>query len=300
MGETKVRKQHYVWRKYLEAWATDGSVWCRRGSATFNTGLMNIGQERDFYSPQPLTNADKQFLRMDAASTKRPDLVEFIEQEIALRDEMFALNEQAKQWRDISRLEELEAFIHNSEEKYQGRIEHQGMPFVNALVAGDITWAGNDKEWRKFILFYATQYLRTKRIQEKLKNFLEPQAQRIGYSVDRTWPISRLLETERLASGIYHHCSLVLLETSGTLEFITGDQPTFNAEAVETYSLDNIPNSHELYYPVSPNRAVLLVEEERRSAPLIRVATEAEVLRYNEVIRRVALEQVYARTRELL
>ena len=58
--------------------------------------------------------------------------------------------------------------------------------------------------------------------------------------------------------------------------------------------------AHEFYYPISPNRAVLLVDGAPRSAPLTRVANEEEVRKYNDVIRRIALEQVYARTRDLL
>jgi hypothetical protein len=300
MSEKKVRKQHYVWRKYLAPWTTNGKIWCRRGTSTFNTDLMNIGQERDFYSPQPLTNADKRFLEMDAASTGRPDLIEFIKDEIMLREDMFAAIEHARRWQDPSKISELEAFIHNSEEAYQGIIEKQGIPFIDALVAGDVTWANDDRKWRDFILFYATQYLRTKRIQEKLKALLETQAQRLGYSVERVWPISRNMDTVKLADGIYRSASLVLLESDGILEFITGDQPTFNANAAEHLSLDNIPKSHEFYYPISPNRAVLIVDGAPRSAPTIRVATEEEVRKYNDVIRRVALEQVYARTRDLL
>lgn len=48
----KTRRQHYVWRKYLEPWTTKGKIWCRRESKIFSADLMNVAQERDFYTPE--------------------------------------------------------------------------------------------------------------------------------------------------------------------------------------------------------------------------------------------------------
>lgn len=260
---------------------------------------MNVAQERDFYSPEPLNSADKSFLQMDAASTKRPDLIEFVNEEIALRDEMFAALEEAKVMGDASALSKLETSIHNAEESYQGMIENRGAASMGALLEGNVGWAADDREWQNFILYFATQYLRTKRIQEKLRQLLEPQALRMGYSVERVWPILRNLETVRLADGIYRSTSLVLLENPSRLEYITCDQPAFNAMAPDAVP-EAQPGQHEFYYPISPRRAVLLVEGTSRRAPTTRVATEEEITKYNQVIKNVALEQIYGRIRDVL
>ena len=57
--ETKKRKHHYVFQAYLKGWATNGMVWCLRGSSKpFNTSTENVLQERDFYRVK-LLNADE-------------------------------------------------------------------------------------------------------------------------------------------------------------------------------------------------------------------------------------------------
>lgn len=297
MDQKKTRRQHYVWRKYLTPWTTDGRVWCRRLGAVFQTDPMNIAQERDFYSPFPLTEADENFLRMDAAGTRSRVIIERVEEEINLRREIFAALEDAKRSGDSERAAEVEALVHNSEESYQGMIEQVGAKVLDALVRGDIAWATNDVKWREFCLFFATQYLRTKRIQEHLRANLDSQSQRFGYSVERVWSISRLMDGVRLADGVHRSASLVLIESPDATEFITGDQPTFNAKA-PTVSPGGIPEEHEFFYPVSPKRAVLLIDGQPRSQPCARHATPHEVERYNQVIRNVSLEQVFARRRE--
>jgi len=258
---------------------------------------MNIAQERDFYSPSPLTETDEHFLRMDAARTRRGDIIELVEEEISLRREMFATLEDAKRRGDSERATVVEALVHNSEERYQGMIEQAGAEVLDALVRGDIAWASADATWRDFCLFFTTQYLRTKRIQESLRANLESQAQRLGYSVDRVWSISRLVDGARFADGVHRNTSLVLIESPDAIEFITGDQPTFNAKA-PTVSPSGISEEHEFFYPVSPKRAVLLIDGQPRSQPCMRKATASEVEKYNQVIRNVSLEQVFARRRE--
>ena len=52
------KKQHYVWKKYLKPWTEDGKIWCRRGSAFFNTTLENVAQERYFYYAEPLNQVE--------------------------------------------------------------------------------------------------------------------------------------------------------------------------------------------------------------------------------------------------
>ncbi len=54
----KKRKQHYVWKHYLSAWAENGMIWCCRNDKIFNSNLTGVGQERDFYQLKPLSEKD--------------------------------------------------------------------------------------------------------------------------------------------------------------------------------------------------------------------------------------------------
>ena len=59
------RRQHYVWRHYLEAWQfKDGSTNCLREHQIFPTNLTKIMVERDFYKVSVLTRLDVAFLEL--------------------------------------------------------------------------------------------------------------------------------------------------------------------------------------------------------------------------------------------
>ena len=58
------RRQHYVWRHYLEMWqGEDDSVWCFRNQKIFTTNPTNIMVEKDFYKLQELTREDIDILQ---------------------------------------------------------------------------------------------------------------------------------------------------------------------------------------------------------------------------------------------
>src|SRR5688572_10702991 len=59
----KKRKQHFVWRRYLAAWAKDEQITCARGRATFVANVRDVAQERDFYRLEELTAEDLYWLR---------------------------------------------------------------------------------------------------------------------------------------------------------------------------------------------------------------------------------------------
>ncbi|MGC4064853.1 MAG: DUF4238 domain-containing protein [Polyangiaceae bacterium] len=60
---TKKRRQHYVWRHYLEAWTTEGTLWCRREGKVFEASPQNVAHERYFYRLREMSEADLEFVR---------------------------------------------------------------------------------------------------------------------------------------------------------------------------------------------------------------------------------------------
>ena len=66
------RKQHYVWRYYLEAWRHEnGLVHCLREGKIFATNPVNIMAERDFYRLSELTKPDVMFFEAWLARQNR-------------------------------------------------------------------------------------------------------------------------------------------------------------------------------------------------------------------------------------
>ena len=69
------RRQHYVWRHYLEMWqGEDDSVWCFRNQKIFPTNPTNIMVEKDFYKLQELTREDIDILQELVVKKTTPSL----------------------------------------------------------------------------------------------------------------------------------------------------------------------------------------------------------------------------------
>jgi len=84
-----------------------------------------------------------------------------------------------------------------------------------------------------------------------------------------------------------------LLDNRTDTPFITGDQPIINMHA--TYE-PGAPEKLEFFYPISPQKAMLLLESSDHSQSV----TAENVLRYNNLIARISHEQVFSNSREYL
>ena len=107
-----------------------------------------------------------------------------------------------------------------------------------------------------------------------------------------------LISTMRFADSLYRRrdqFKIVLLDNPTEIPFITGDQPIINIHA--TFRAGVLPERLELFYPLSPQRAMALVEvgTERQS-----VLSVNEVQQFNEMIVWNSHEQVFSNSGEYL
>lgn len=68
----KKRRQHYVWKHYLDGWTIDGKLWCKRGSSLFQTSTLNVGNQRDFYRVGELSLDDIHFVHQSLVVDSHP------------------------------------------------------------------------------------------------------------------------------------------------------------------------------------------------------------------------------------
>jgi hypothetical protein len=85
-----------------------------------------------------------------------------------------------------------------------------------------------------------------------------------------------------------------MLESDGSVPFVTGDQPVFNT--LDPTKTDDIA----LYYPVSPQRAMILTSVGDPSSSRKRVVGKMAVETYNHLIWSKCHDQVYANDRAYL
>ncbi len=147
---------------------------------------------------------------------------------------------------------------------------------------------------QEFLHAISFQYMRTKKRREALQALTKiPIA---AADIKRFGNLLTLILTLRFADSLYRdrgRFTIVLLDNRTDTPFITGDQPIINMHA--TYE-PGAPEKLEFFYPISPQKAMLLLESSDHS----QAVTVENVLRYNNLIARNSYEQVFSNSREYL
>jgi hypothetical protein len=286
------RKQHYVWRKYLRAWAPQESIWCLRNGKLFRSGLMGVGQEKDFYRIKEMSAEDIKFLR-DFCSVQSPGLRKVNLNWIGLFNKIFELkNSMLEGGADADQLEQAmtQASI-QLEESFQGAIEQRGVDPLDALLKGDASFYRDISGKTAFVHFLCTQYTRTKAMKERalLKEYrLAVRDPEVIWNA-----MAHIIATSLGSSLVREQYDLFLLRNNTATPFITGDQPVINVHATAVAPGAPVKDL-DLYYPISPSLAVLVALAPPDDSDL----TEVDVVRYNALMAHHAHEQLYAANSE--
>lgn len=282
------RKQHYVWRKYLRAWAPDEQIWCLRAGKIFSSNLMGVGQQRDFYRLSELSAADIKFLR-DFCSKQPADLQRINMNWVGMFNRIFELkNKMLEIGADAERLQPvIDAASIQTEELLQGAIEQKGVVPLEALLKGDLAFFRDISAKIGFIHFLCVQYTRTKAMRARA---LSDEYRLEGQSTETIWNVmAHIIATSLGASLIREQYDLYLLRNHTSVPLITADQPVINIHASAVLPGKAVKDL-DLYYPISPTLAVLLALTPPDDSSL----EEADVRRYNALMAYHSHEQIYA------
>lgn len=143
------------------------------------------------------------------------------------------------------------------------------------------------------------QYLRTPFIMNSVAGALKDVP---GFNLDAAWGLMRTMFATSMGGVFYRQQNatrLTFLDAPALVEFITGDQPIINLRAIEKYGVEPV-TEFELYYPLSPSRALLMdFGHQHRRVERKTLSTE-EVHEYNRKFIAVAGEQIYAASEDTL
>jgi hypothetical protein len=190
--------------------------------------------------------------------------------------------------------EELDRVMIEHQEDDYSRMESRAVAHLEALQGGDVTFFADDEEAIKFSYFLAHQYFRTKAIRDRIRDTFPSQSDKERF--ERTWPILRYIFATNIGCEIFRSrksVKLQVVKAAPGMKFITSDQPainTYGAFVPERTPIEKM----ELFYPVSPTRAVIL------SGHPVYQDTHGKVLEpfhmsvLNQAIERVAYEQLFA------
>jgi len=290
-------RQHYVFRAYLLPWTTDEKVWTARRGSVFNPNIRNVAVERHFYKLQELTQEDITFLSrvaVDGAPKYVQDRCETLVATFTLPFRTKKLIEPTNpELIEISSF--LDERIINHEEELHCDVEEGLLPALAEMLKGKTDFYSDDDQAQEFLHAICLQYMRSKKQREALRALTEIQF--AGADVTRFGNLLSLMVALRLADGLYRDRAkfkIALLDNQTSIPFITGDQPIINIHA--TLGLD-IPERLEFFYPLSPQKAMLLLERSTEATSVVRAD---EVRRFNDLIIQNSHEQVFSNSRDCL
>lgn len=264
----------------------------------FNTGLMNVAQEKYFYELKKLSSEDIYFLKNFVESISSGvirdanyhwiDLFSFVHRFDDSVQKNGTITDELK--------ENINELVKNLNENSHAFIEAQSKIYLDKLLNKDSSFYKSEKDRGKFLVFLVSQYTRTKKMKEEIinnagaiKNInIENCIGVLSHIVTTTIAFNLLISPE--------YRTITFLENNTDLEFITSDQPIINLQVLDTPA-GQPPKRLEFYYPISPELGILLSDEiDANSSNL----TKEQVEEYNQSIVAFSFEQIFSSSKELL
>lgn len=254
---TTPRRHHYVWKHYLRAWEKEENICVlRKGTKPFKTSPENVAVMRDFYRIPTLHEEDERFVQAFIEQEQTHPMLRklnagWLRPYIKLSRLRRFVDSHAEC--DAEVLQELERMEIQVEENLHGRIETRAVDLLADLLKGSCDLWEVEHDAMDFAFFISLQHMRTKRMRDLLAACYPE-----GESRDamlRMWPVLRLILVTNMGWSLFSERAewkLRALKVGGQIPFITTDQPTQNLMTGDG------PNSLALFYPISPQRAVIL------------------------------------------
>jgi hypothetical protein len=292
---TVTRRQHHVWRSYLEAWATDGKIYCLQGGKIFNPNIVNVAVQRDFYKLHTLTDADVQAIRLFFKDS-RPEAKPVIENFIFMFGWAGRLRKLLSS--DPPTAAYIDKYMIAAEEDFHAQLEGNIKPIFDAIRRKDLSFYRDPDLCGQFTHFLSLQHLRTMGMREKM--FAGKTERPSGFSIARCWNVIYQIAAANTGGTLLTERDkrpLILLENDTGTPFITADQPTVNLLAPPP---GQMPRLLAFYYPVSPRLAVILDEADEPTGFCPGKVSTEQVERLNNEIQCAAHKQVFASSRGVL
>lgn len=302
---TLKKNQHYVWQYYLGGWALDGKVWCKRRDQInpFNTSTQNIAVERYFYQLFELTPDELDYLKITISQAIHQRLREINQgwvDQFQFSFKIRKLLERAPMTPQVhNELEEqLRDFEKTHVESFHSSIEEDAVIFIDNLRKQDASFLREVNTRNRFINFISHQFCRT----ASMRNILIDAERKVhnpsqfNVDMERLWPVLSIIFATNIASSIVSKGSeykIVFIRNNSNLHFITGDQPVISLKR-------NDENSLDLYYPLTPDLAMIFTADELKFQSKYLVIGDLEIQYYNHLIYSKSNTQIFGNAPEYL
>ena len=287
---------HFVPRFYLDAWAMEGKVCCLQSGRVFQPNLRNVAAENHFYRLQELRPSDIAFVREevinDSPERLKPTHERLLQQFVTPHAARAHYQRQSSVPAGL--LAAINKDIAEANENLHAKIEQSFQPYLERLRSGDLSFLSGDTDGVLFYHGFAVQYTRTNH-RRRVERMM-PAAKRAQY--DRTANIITHMLALNLGYSLFNahpRLTIMLMENDTEVPFITADQPVINIAA--KFNDLAAPATFEGYYPISPRKALLILESGSVFLPRTASVTAIDAHLWNLRIASRAYRQVFSRSR---
>jgi hypothetical protein len=290
---------HHTPRFYLLPWAdADERIWWLGYGKIKRSKLTVVGGENNFYRLQRLTDGDirhlKKFIQTLSEGGRKghEDLLTYFALPPALKAHL-----EESGGCDPEAMNLVNVAIANMNENYHAAIENRFRSYLDAMLAGDISFYEDDATAAEFLHALSVQNLRTKAVRDRVVKRVSVLFEDIG----RVWPIiSHICAVESGRSFFVDRkkFKIVLIDNYTQVPFITSDQPIINLRS----NPEDLgpPEGVEFYYPLSPTKAMLFLEKATVAHPGSQPVSIDQAHEYNILIANHSGRQVFSDSEEYL
>jgi hypothetical protein len=291
----KKKLQHYVFQAYLKPWSNNEQIYCLREGKIFPSNLRGVACERFFYALQDLTPDEVKLIEETLIDKSSEPLRRHQKYFLDLCLGLLKIKKNVLNHPDSGFTSVVEELVTNAREDYHQIVEDDLLPFLNLMLEGNTDFYLENAQAAKFLYALSVQFTRTKQVRETA-------AQQIG-STFNGCDIRRVISviSDIIAMGIGQSLYIdkdqfkLILIDSDTDPFIASDQPIINLHA--TFD-GKPPGKLEFFYPLSPHKAMLLVEASSKKVSSL--VSAVSVNNYNILIAQNSHEQVFSNSEEYL
>lgn len=296
------RKHHYVWARYLKAWAAGNNVHyiSKKGLPAIDS-VKGLAQEHGFYKISSFEKADVEYIK----SMSKLSPVELQSIHMGFLDDFIKVSSFLKSMQRLNtqNTKLLSDYLqYNVLEDIHSRIERAAWPIISELRNGKVEVLENQSNRSNFCLFVAQQLTRTKIVRDYsiaastrggLPEFMTAALKKNWWFISLMLGIN--LGKSLVESGKQRH---FLIENPTDTPFITSERPVINIHAcMQTIVPDEPPENLDLYYPLSPTHAYMVTDSEGYDSFRGEIDQD-QVLLLNRYMAESANGIVYGSTRE--
>ncbi len=290
---TATKKQHYVWRKYLNPWKLspeERKVWTYiiKSNKVEYISLMDVAQESYFYKMYELSPVE-----IHVCWNFARQLPSFV---WSFADTLLKGYE-AISYDMMSETDKRDFALH-SIDHMQTNFERMGTPLLNCQSLDDLK---NIKDKYQTIFFLCVQYCRTNKMREVgIEGYKDYPMKSELYK--KVFPYISLLVATTLGHNLVvgnPNTRYIFVRNETSIPFITCDQPVINLKK-DDVDENGFAKDLEFYYPISPSTAIMISQNAQLKEYSEIIADESFVENKNRKMCENASLFIFANNEEML